>query len=177
MNAVRIPHALVVAVLPLLLLAGITPRAAGRAAPAALAVSNTIEDVFQRPNQMGWGTTTNPDGVPNVTWGMDGNGSKSFVSISNDTGVYAYPGAINLVGIASSGSTTYNGGDSLVEFRVSTVGHVTRYLVQNACSDKSCYYGARLHASHNRLEIAKRVGGGTGILTSVPFAATANTLY
>src|SRR5919201_409449 len=66
------------------------------------ATVNTIEDTFMRSNQTGWGTTTNPDGVPNVSWGMDGNGSKSFVSISNDTGVYGYPGSTNVVGIASA---------------------------------------------------------------------------
>ena len=43
---------------------------------------NTIEDTFTRANQTGWGTTTNPDGVPNMTWGTDGNGSKAFVRIS-----------------------------------------------------------------------------------------------
>src|SRR2546430_2952882 len=100
MTAARIPHALIVAVLALLLITGIsgglfatrsapvTWVAAGMPATAATAASNTIEDVFARPNQTGWGTTTDPDGVPNVAWGMDGSGSKSLVSIINNTGVY-----------------------------------------------------------------------------------------
>jgi hypothetical protein len=100
--------------------------------------SNTIEHVFIRPDQTGWGTTTDSDGVPNVTSGMDGRGAKSVVTIGNTTGVYGYPSSINVVGIASSGSTTYNGGDSLVKFAVSAVGHVTPCVVQNACSDGSC---------------------------------------
>ena len=36
------------------------------------ASGNTIEDNFARPDQVGWGTTTNSSGVPNVAWGMDG---------------------------------------------------------------------------------------------------------
>jgi streptogramin lyase len=136
-----------------------------------------IEDTFTRPNQTGWGTTTNPDGVPNVTWGMDGNGAKSYVTVGNTIGVYGYPGVTNVVGIASSGSATYNGGDSLVKFALSAVGHVTPYVVQNACGDKSCYYGARLHTSQNKLELAKRSGNGTTILASVPFTASATTFY
>jgi hypothetical protein len=138
--------------------------------------NNTIEDTFTRPNQTGWGTT-NPDGVPNVTWGSDGDGTHANVTISNDTGVYGYPGVTNVVGIASADSTTYNGGDALVKFAVSAVGHATPHVVQNACGDKSCYYGARLHTSQHKLEIAKRSGGWTSILASVLFTASANTLY
>ena len=139
--------------------------------------SNTIEDTFTRANQAGWGTTTNTDGVPAVTWGMDGNGSKPFVTISSNTGVYGYPGTTNQIGIASASATAYNGGDSLVEFQLSAVGHATPYVVQNACADKSCYYGARLHTSQNTLELAKRVGNTTIILASIPFTPSANTLY
>src|SRR5207245_10349615 len=112
----------------------------------------------------------------------DGNGSQSFVTISNTTGVYGYPGSTNVVGIASSGCAelgcpTWNGGDSLVRFAVSAVGHVTPYVVQNACPDKSCYYGARLHTSQNTLELARRAASSTTILASVPFTASANTFY
>src|SRR6266566_641643 len=138
---------------------------------------SSIDDTFMRVDQAGWGTTTTPDGVPNVAWGMGGDGTHPYVTISNNTGVYGYPGVTNVVGIASAGTTTYNGGDSLVKFAVSAVGHVTPYVVQNACSDKSCYYGARLHTSKNRLELAKRAGGSTSILASVPFTPTASTFY
>ena len=62
----------------------LTPAGA-RAAPAASTSTNTIEDTFTRANQTGWGTTTNPDGVPNVAWGMDGSGAKTSVTISNYT--------------------------------------------------------------------------------------------
>ncbi|HEX8996773.1 MAG TPA: DUF4352 domain-containing protein, partial [Ktedonobacterales bacterium] len=102
---------------------------------SASATTNTIEDTFQRANQAGWGTSTNADGVANVAWGMDGS-SLSSVSIASDTGMYGYPGNINQIGIASAGSASYNGGDSLVEFALSAVGHATPYTVQNACADK-----------------------------------------
>lgn len=140
-------------------------------------VTNTIEDNFNRLGQTGWGTSANLDGVPNVVWGMDGNGGLSYVTISNNTGVYAYPGATNVIGVASAGSAVYNGGDALVRFSVSAVGHITPYVVLNACSDKSCYYGARMHSSQNLLELAKRVNGGTSILASTAFTPSANTAY
>ena len=136
-----------------------------------------IEDTFGRANQVGWGTTSGRDGTPRVAWGMDGDGSKEFVTISGQTGSYGYPGSINVVGIASAGSMTHNGGDALVKFAVSVVGHVTPYVVQNACPDKSCYYGARVHTSQNRLELAKRSNNWTAILASVPFLPRAHTFY
>jgi streptogramin lyase len=138
---------------------------------------NTIEDTFQRPNQAGWGSSTNSDGVPNVAWGMDGSGSLSYVSLNNNTGQYSYPGATNTVGIASAGSTAYNGGDALARFTVSAIGHATPYIVVNACANKSCYYGVRLHTSQNHLELAKRAGGGTAILAAISFTPVANTAY
>ena len=138
---------------------------------------NTIEDTFARANQTGWGTSTNTDGISNVAWGMDGAGSLSKVTISNNTGRYAYPGSIDQIGIAGAGGAVYNGGDSLAEFSVSATGHVTPYVVQNACADKSCYYGARLHTSQSRLEVAERSGGSTAILAAVPFVASAGTHY
>jgi streptogramin lyase len=153
-----------------------TPTATGTD-PSVATNLNTLEDTFSRANQVGWGTSTNPDGVSNISWGMDGSGSLPYVQIAGDTGQYGYPGAINQIGIAAAGSGTYNGGDSLVAFSVSAVGHVTPYVVENACADKSCYYGARLHTSQNVLEVAKREYGGTGVLASVPYVAQANTVY
>jgi hypothetical protein len=139
--------------------------------------SNTIEDNFSRPNQSGWGISTNADGIAPVTWGMDSSASSSYVTIANTSGIYGYPGAINVPGIASAGNTIYNGGDALVKLAVSTVGHVTPYVVENACADKSCYYGARLHTSQHLLELARRSGNVTNILASTSFSPTANTGY
>ena len=45
--------------------------------------------------------------------------------------------------------------------RPNQIGHVTPYVVQDACSDKSCYHGARLHTSHSTLELAKHSGSAT----------------
>jgi hypothetical protein len=142
--------------------------------PAHAADTNTIEDNFTRANQSGWGTTTNNGGVPNVAWGMDGTNT-SITSISSNTGKYAYQGSINQIGIASAGSTTYNGGDALAEVSLSAVGHGTPYISLNACGDKSCYYGARIHTSQNLFELAKRRSGSTTVEKSVSFTATAGT--
>ncbi|HEX9036390.1 MAG TPA: hypothetical protein VF808_05310 [Ktedonobacterales bacterium] len=157
-----------------------TPTATPLPTPTATpppTVANTIEDNFTRVNQTGWGTSTNDSGVANISWGMDGGGGQSNVSITNNTGVYGYPGATGIPGIASAGSVKYNGGDALVRFSVSAVGHIMPYVSLNDCSDKSCYYGARLHTSVNLLEVARRSGGVSSVLASVPFTASANTVY
>ena len=140
--------------------------------------TNTIEDTFTRANQAGWGITTNYDSVPNVTWGTDANGSQPYVSIANSTGLFGYQGSTNVVGLATAGTTTYgNGADALVSFTMSSVGHVIPYVLLNACANKSCYYSAQLHTSQNTLEIGERKKNANTVLASVPFTASANTLY
>jgi hypothetical protein len=140
--------------------------------------TNTIEDTFTRANQAGWGITTNYDSVPNVAWGTDANGSQPYVSISNSTGLFGYQGSTNVVGLATAGTTTYgNGADALVSFTMSSVGHVIPYVLLNACANKSCYYSAQLHTSQNTLEIGERKKNANTVLASVPFTASANTLY
>jgi hypothetical protein len=144
----------------------------------ATAAANTIEDNFTRANQPGWGTTTNTDSVPNVAWGTDGNGSLSYVNITSDTGMFGYQGSTNVVGLATAGTTTYgNGADTLVSFTMSAVGHVIPSVLLNACANKSCYYSAQLHTSLNTLEIGERKKNTNTVLASVPFTASANTLY
>ncbi len=144
----------------------------------ATAAANTIEDNFTRANQTGWGITTNNDSVPNVAWGTDADGSQPYVSIANNSGVFGYQGSINVVGLATAGTTTYgNGADTLVSFTMSSVGHAIPYVLLNACANKSCYYSAQLHTSHNTLEIGERKKNTNTVLASVPFTASANTLY
>ena len=150
----------------------ITPTPTGT--PAS--TPNKIEDNFTRANQTGWGTSTNNSGLANVTWGTNGSGS-SYVTIHNNTGTYGYPGVANVPGVVSAGATTYNGGDVLTSFTVSAIGHVMPYIVQNACSDKSCYYGLRIQTSSNALQIAKRSNGTTSILKSASFTLSANKKY
>jgi hypothetical protein len=145
--------------------------------PLPPAQTNTIEDNFTRSNQTGWGSSTNTSSVSNIAWGMQGNGSAGYVTINNNTGHYGYPGATSQVGIASAGNSTYTNGDSLVKFEVSAVGHAIPYVVENACSSGSCYYGAALHTSQNRFEIRRRSGGATSVLVGTPFTANANTFY
>lgn len=140
--------------------------------------ANTIEDNFTRANQTGWGITTNNDSVPNVAWGTDANGSQPYVSINNNTGMLGYQGSLNVVGLATAGTTTYgNGADTLVSFTMSSVGHVIPYVLLNACANKSCYYSAQLHTSQNTLEIGERKKNINTVLASVPFTPSANTLY
>ncbi len=141
------------------------------------ASGNTIEDNFARPDQVGWGTTTNSSGVPNVAWGMDGSGSQPFVTISNQTGRYGYQGSVNQIGIASAGATVYKGGDALALVQLSAVGHGTPYITLNACSNKSCYYGARLHTSQGIFELAKRTNNTTTIVAARAFSALPTTKY
>jgi RHS repeat-associated protein len=136
---------------------------------------NTLEDSFTRANQAGWGTSTNSDGVANAAWGLDGTASS--VNISNNTGVFGYQGSKNVVGIASLGSTTHDGGDALAKWSISTVSDGVPFISLNACSDKSCYYGARVNTSSGNLELARESGGKTTVEASTSFAITANTSY
>jgi hypothetical protein len=54
--------------------------------------TNTIEDNFVRANQTGWGVSTNASGLPNVTWGMDGNGAVAFQTIAGNSRIaYSLP--------------------------------------------------------------------------------------
>jgi hypothetical protein len=144
----------------------------------ATAAANTIEDNFTRANQTGWGITTNNDSVSNVVWGTDADGSQPYVSITNNTGMFGYQGSTNVVGLATAGTTTYgNGADTLISFTMNSVGHAIPYVLLNACANKSCYYSAQLHTSHNTLEIGERKKNINSVLASVPFTASANTLY
>jgi hypothetical protein len=148
-----------------------------KASPTTVA-ANTIEDNFTRANQTGWGITTNTDSVPNVAWGTDADGSQSYVSITGNTGMFGYQGSVNVVGLATAGTTTYgNGADTLVSFTMSSVGHVIPSVFLNACANKSCYYSAQLHTSQNTLEIGERKKNINTVLASVPFTPSANTLY
>src|SRR2546430_6582732 len=144
----------------------------------ATAAANTIEDNFTRADQTGWGVTTNTDSVPNVAWGTDADGSQPYVSITNNTGKFGYQGSLNVVGLATAGTTTYgNGADTLVSFTMSSVGHVIPSVLLNACANKSCYYSAQLHTSHNTLEIGERKKNANSVLASLPFTPAADTLY
>src|SRR6266705_2946100 len=144
----------------------------------ATAAANTIEDNFTRTNQTGWGITTNTDSVPNVAWGTDADGSQHYVRINNNMGMFGSQGNINVVGLATAGTTTYaNGADTLVSFTMSSVGHVIPYVLLMACANKSCYYSAQLHTSQNTLEIGERKKNINYVLASAPFTPSANTLY
>src|SRR6266516_4880053 len=147
-------------------------------ASLSTAAANTIEDNFTRANQTGWGITINTDSVPNVAWGTDADGSQPYVSINNNMGMFGYQGNINVVGLATAGTTTYgNGADTLVSFTMSSVDHVIPSVFLNACANKSCYYSAQLHTSQNTLEIGERKKNINSVLASVAFTPSANTLY
>ena len=144
----------------------------------ATAAANTIEDNFTRLNQTGWGITTNTDSVPTVAWGTDADGSQPYVSITTNTGQFGYQGSLNVVGLATAGTTTYgNGADTLVSFTMNSVGHVIPSVLLNACANKSCYYSAQLRTSQNTLEIGERKKNINTVLASVAFIPSANTLY
>lgn len=141
---------------------------------AAAVTTNTIEDNFGRADQSGWGTTTNDNGLSNVTWGADGAGANA--SISSKEGIIAYPGSTH-IRMATAGSTAFNGGDALAEITMPTVGHVAPYVGLNSCLDTSCAYQARLLTTTNTFQIAKRVSDTLSIPTSTAFTFVAGTAY
>lgn len=154
--------------------AGLSVAAAG---PARAVSTNTVEDNFTRANQTGWGTTTNIDGVTNVAWAGNADGTHSYDTITGDTGQMGYNGAANTPNFARGGTLQASGGDSLAEFSFSAVGHQGAYLAMDFCGDTSCGYQARVDSTSNALQIARRTGGSSTIKVSTGYTVAAGQKY
>jgi hypothetical protein len=146
------------------------------ALPSAAASTNTIEDTFQRANQTGWGTTTNADGVTNVAWKGNADGTHAYDTIAGNTGQMAYDGTPNTPNLARN-STPNNGGDGLAELSFSATGHQAAYVAMNFCADLSCGYEARIDTIAGNLGLARRSGGSTTIEASTAFTPAAAQKY
>ncbi len=126
--------------------------------------SSLAQDTFQRANQSFWGTAS--DGH---VWGGDANSASAF-SISNNTGLVtngglSYSGVLGPV--ATDAQVLLTG--ALSNFTSSNFGAVVRF------TDGNNWYKAYIDGAN--LVIQKKVNGTATILTTMPFAAQANTKY
>jgi len=122
-------------------------------------------DTFQRANQALWGTAS--DGQ---SWGGDANTLSNF-SISGTTGHVSNTGGASYSAVLGPSATNavVSVTGSLSSFSNSNFGAVLRW------TDGNNWYKAYIDGSN--LIIQKKLNGTTTILSSKPFAATANTAY
>jgi hypothetical protein len=137
---------------------------------------NTYEDDFRRPNQHGFGGSTDTDGVTQFGWYGAADGTHSYDSITNDTAQFGFNGTTG-PNFAFAGQAAYSGGDSLAEFSVSATGQVGFQIPFDVCGDGLCDYAARLNTNAGEIELGKRVNGNTNVIADAPFTAAAGTVY
>ncbi|GHO73394.1 hypothetical protein KSD_11650 [Ktedonobacter sp. SOSP1-85] len=146
---------------------GVTPSATPTFTPTPTSTPGTTvaTDTFQRTNQSLWGTAS--DGQ---TWGGDANAQNVF-SISGNAGLVTNTGSNSysaVLGASETNAEVYLTG-SLSAFSNSNFGSVLRW------TDGNNWYKAYIDGS--QLIIQKKIAGVTTLLASVPFTATAGTLY
>ena len=143
----------------------------------------TVEDNFQRANTAaGWGTTTNTDGIPNLPWQTNLDGSSPYGFISNQHGVVVYTGVTGHKVAGYINTPPVMGGDTLGRFRMTaTDAALSGVIVQH--SDASNWYQADIATtsqygfSKNTLELTIRRAGVMIHAADAPFVVVANTDY
>ena len=85
--------------------------------------NNTAEDNFQRSDTtVGWGTTTNNDGLANLIWKRSLNGS-NFAYMQAQNGVIVFAGTDGHKVAGYVAVPAQRGGDVLAQITFNTVGH------------------------------------------------------
>lgn len=148
-------------------LALVTQSASGPPSPTATQpVTSTLAiDTFQRPNQAFWGKASDGN-----TWAGGANRVNAFSIVNNSgqvtaTGTNSYNAILGPT--ATNAAVVFSG--SITNFSNANVGAVLRW------TDANNWYGASLDGAH--LMLQKDVNGTVATLTSVAFAAKANTSY
>lgn len=141
--------------------------------------SNSAEDNFIRANQTGWGNSLNPDQVPFNTWHNYADGTKSYVTITNNSAQFTDPGTGNYnIPIWAGDGIQSNGGDSLMEFVTNsgdTHGGLT--LPLNFAPDASQGYECRANMNTGAIAITRRISSTTTSETSAAFTFSASNIY
>ena len=140
------------------------------------ATTNTAEDNFQRADTtVGWGTTTNTDGLTNYAWQrMFSNTNYAYIHSNTGTIVYAGVNGHKVAGYVNV--PAQQGGDALAEVTFTAVGHGVAGLCLQVTGGTSWYQGD-MNTSDGILEIRKRLNGIMTTEASVPVTYTANTAY
>ena len=143
----------------------------------------TAEDNFLRGNTTaGWGTTTNTDGLANLPWQTELDGSSPDGFLSGQHGVIVYTGTDGhkLEGYLNTPAVL--GGDTATEFSFSnTDSELAGVIVQH--SNSTNWYQADISTvtgygfTANTLELTIRRAGVMIHAATVPFAVKANTNY
>ena len=138
--------------------------------------TNTAEDNFQRPNTtLGWGTTTNNDGLTNHTWQRSLNNSNyAFLNSNNGVIVYAGTNGHKIAGFVNV--PVQSSGDVLAKITFTATGHAVGGVTLLVTGGTS-WYQADMNTSTTTLEIRKRLNGIMTTVASIPFVYTANTAY
>lgn len=135
------------------------------------ATVNVFEDTFARPNQTGWGTSTNTQGVPNSPWSSQD--AVTYAAIVNNTGQLSGSGGVarqDMAGIKSCA------GDALVELRFNATGSATAWvgLCEHVYHSGHLGYFIRLNSHTSRLFLQKN---GTTVGTPYTVKPSPNTSY
>ena len=150
--------------------------ATGLAVPAATPTPNTAEDNFQRADTtVGWGTTTNNDGLTNYAW-QRMLSDTSYAYIHSNTGAIVYAGTNGHKVAGYVNVPAQQGGDALAEITFTAVGHGVGGLCLQVTGGTSWYQGD-MNTSTGTLEIRKRLNGIMTTEAYVPFTYVANTPY
>jgi hypothetical protein len=150
--------------------------ATGFAVPAMPVVTNTAEDNFQRADTaVGWGTTTNNDGLTNYAW-QRSLSNTTYGYIHSNTGTIVYAGINGHKVAGYVGVPPQQGGDALAEITFTAVGHGVGGLCLQVTGGTAWYQGD-MNTSTGTLEIRKRLNGIMTTEAFVPVAYVANTAY
>ncbi|MGZ3642351.1 MAG: hypothetical protein ACXVCM_00720, partial [Ktedonobacteraceae bacterium] len=105
------------------------------------ATTNTAEDNFQRADTtVGWGTTTNTDGLTNYAWQrMFSNTNYAYMHSNTGTIVYAGVNGHKVAGYVNV--PAQQGGDALAEVTFTAVGHGVAGLCLQVTGGTSWYQG------------------------------------
>lgn len=138
--------------------------------------TNTAEDNFHRANTtLGWGTTTNNDGLTNYIWQRSlNNGNTAFLNSNNGVIVYAGTNGHKIAGYVKV--PVQSSGDVLAEITFTATGHGVAGVTLLVTGGTS-WYQADMNTSTKTLEIRKRLNGIMTTVTSIPFTYVANTAY
>ncbi|MGZ6279889.1 MAG: hypothetical protein ACXWPS_14965 [Ktedonobacteraceae bacterium] len=144
--------------------------------PTHASTTNTAEDNFQRADTtVGWGTTTNTDGLTNYAWQRSFSNT-NYAYIHSNTGTIVYAGVNGHKVAGYVKVPAQQGGDALAEITFTNVGHGVGGLCLQVTGGTSWYQGD-MNTSTRTLEIRKRLNGIMTTEAYVPFTYVANTAY
>lgn len=116
---------------------------------------NTLEDTFTRPNQLGWGTSVNTEGVGSCAWGGAADGAHANVMLTDHQGIVTNNNSTESSSSFLSNGATYDGGDALVKVAASATDSGEIGPILNFRGDSGgSYYQADFQTENRRLQFS-----------------------